>query len=148
MARNNRASSRTDWEYREFIYQEWQPDQVWITLGGNNPRTAAYARSFLWNTVKDNITDELRRWCGEGWELVDEIGSQSLSIRAAETVGPRVDGSDVALWLLTGGLALVMRLILGNPPRVYATYRPAEFRVQVRRPRVSLTEPLVGCVSG
>ncbi len=138
MARNR--GNFSNWEYQDFIYQEWQPDHVWATLGGNNPRSAAYARSFLWDTVKENVNHELCRWLGEGWEPVDEIGSHALSIRAAETVGPRVDGSDVALWLLTGGVALLMRLVLGTPPRVYAIYRPAEFRVQVRRLKVSESE--------
>ncbi len=139
MTKNNRSS---DWEYREFIYQEWQPDQVWITLGGNNPRTAAYARSLLWERVQDSVTYELRRWLGEGWEPVDEIGSHALSICAAETAGPRVDGSDVALWLLTGGIALLMRLVLGDPPRVYAMYRPDAFRVQVRRLKLARQEAM------
>ncbi len=132
--------SKSAWEYRDFIYQKWQPDQVWICLNGSDPSTAAYARSFLWETVRGDVIPELGRLLREGWEPTEEVGPSALHLRATQASGPCVNASDIALWLLTAGVALVVRLFLGSSPRVYAVYRPDEFHIQVRRPKLDICE--------
>jgi len=124
-----------EWEYRDFIYQDWIPDQAWSCLEGADEPTQTYAQFALWKSIQEEVAVELDRWRLDGWEPISEIGPQGLKIYRTDRIGPPIDVADIALWLLTAGVALLVYLFVGGAPRTYSTYRPAEFRVRVRRPR-------------
>ncbi len=141
------SAANPAWEYRDFVYQKWRTNQVWICVDGSNPYAARVARSLLWETVQSDVIPELDRWRHEGWEPTEEVGPSALHLHTIQTKDSCVDSADIALWLLTAGLALVIRLLVGYSPRVYSEFRPDEFRIQVRRPNPNVREAYSGIVS-
>ena len=138
-----------DWEYTNFSFQQWQPQEIWSGLTDLDRYTAPLARQFFWQGSQDRIKAELEKWESEGWEPVDDIGPEAIKLRKSELVDRTIDFSDIVLWISTLGVALIVRLILGNPPRRYTFYSPVEFRVQMRRPRDLAvdTDPLPACLT-
>ena len=126
-----------DWEYTNFTYQQWQPQDIWSSLTDLDRYTAPLARQFFWQESQDSIMAELEKWESEGWEPVEVIGPEAIKLRKSEQVEKTIDFAELVLWVSTFGVALLVRLILGNPPRRYTFYSPVEFRVQMRRPRDS-----------
>lgn len=126
-----------DWEYTNFTYQEWQPNHIWSSLTDLDRYTAPLARQFFWQESQDSIMAELEKWESEGWEPVGAIGPEAIKLRSSEQVEKAIDFSELILWISTFGVALFVRLLLGNPPRRYTFYSPVEFRVQMRRQRDS-----------
>ena len=124
-----------DWEYTNFTYQEWQPNDIWSSLTDLDRYTAPLARQFFWQESQDSILAELEKWESQGWEPVDTIGPDAIKLRKSEQIEKSIDFSEFILWITTFGVAFLVRLILGNPARRYTFYSPVEFRGQMRRPR-------------
>lgn len=77
-------------------------------------------------------------WQADGWEPLDQIGPDAIRLQRTEYVKSTPDFSDVLLWIMTFGVALVIQVFTGISRR-YVSYRPVEFMVRLRRP-VALTE--------
>ncbi|MEP7287305.1 MAG: hypothetical protein ABI947_16235 [Chloroflexota bacterium] len=131
------GQSPTDWEYEDFVFQKWHPGESWMGLEFDKHEASAYVRSYLWNTFEDRITAELQTWRNQGWELAGEVGPAALQLQRTATVDTSIDAADVVLWIATAGLALIVQILMGSPPRTFATYVPTEFRVPMRRLRPS-----------
>ncbi len=122
----------SDWDYTYFTYQAWQPDEVWCSLTNNEHLTAPQARRFFWQRAEQRILADLRPLIEQGWQPVEAIGPDSLKVRRSENVQLGIDPSDVLLWFMTLGLALVIQLVL-DMPRRYTTFQPVQFRVRLQR---------------
>ncbi len=121
-----------DWEYTYFTYQTWQPDEVWCSLSSPEQLTAPQARRFFWQRAEPRIRAELRPFIDAGWQPVEAIGPNALKVRRSEKVQLGLDPSDILLWFMTLGVALLIQLVL-DMPRRYTTFQPIQFRLHLQR---------------
>ena len=121
------------WEYQEFVYQHWTLDNSWISLASDDSLTLPLAVDFFWQTYRQQILTEIEQWLDDGWEYVEEPGAQGLRLSWSEAIRVGIDPSDFVLWIATLGLALVLQILAGGLRRRYVTYKPVEFRLQMRR---------------
>ena len=68
----------------------------------------------------------------DGWVLADELGSEAIKLRKTQKIEFGVQASDVLLWFMTLGVALVIQLFL-NIPRRYIVYEPVQVRIRMSR---------------
>ncbi len=122
----------SDWDYTYFTYQTWQPDEVWCSLTTNEQLTAPQARRFFWQKSRQRILADLRPLIEQGWQPVEAIGPDALKVRRSEKVQLGIDPSDVLLWFMTLGIALLVQLML-DMPRQYTTFQPVQFRLRLQR---------------
>lgn len=120
-------------EYHEFVYRQWTLDQTWVCLANGEHTTLSPARDFFWQTYRPQILDELQKWHDDGWEVAEEPGAKNFRLRSVESVNNAIDPSDILLWIMTLGIALLMRFWVRESPRRYVTYEPIEFRLRLRR---------------
>ena len=121
-----------DWEYTYFTYQAWQPDEVWCSLTSGEQYTAPQARQFFWQKAEPRILADLRPLLAAGWQPGESIGPEAIKVRRSEKVQLGIDPSDVLLWFMTLGVALLMQLVL-DMPRRYTTFQPVQFRLRLQR---------------
>ncbi len=126
------ALRNSDWEYTYFTYQTWQPDEVWCSLTSSERLTAPQVRRFFWQKAEPRIVADLRPLIEQGWQPVEAIGPNALEVRRSERVQLGIDPSDVLLWFMTLGLALLIQLVM-NAPRRYTTFQPVQFRLRLQR---------------
>lgn len=119
-------------EYRYFIYQTWQPDEVWCSLSSLERLTAPQARRYFWQKAENRILADLQALLDEGWQPADPIGPEAMRVRRIERVQFGIDLSDVFLWFITLGAALLIQLLL-DAPRCYTIYQPLQFRLRLKR---------------
>lgn len=122
------------WEYREFVYQEWTLDSRWVSLVSDERYTLPLALDFFWQIYQRQILCELLRWHDEGWEPLEEPVVGDLRLRRTEAVTSGIGPSDILLWVVTFGIALLLQILARELPRRYITYEPIEYRLQMRRP--------------
>jgi hypothetical protein len=120
------------WEYKDFIYDSWQPDETWSCVSYRDNYWLAEARQFFWETSRDRIMAELQKWLDQGWELLEDVGPDAIAVSQVERKVNNAQIIDVFLWIMTLGIAFILQYWLNNPRRV-TVYKPVEFRVKMRR---------------
>ncbi len=122
----------SEWEYTYFTYQAWQPDEVWCSLSSPEQLTAPLARRFFWEKAEPRILAALRPLLDAGWQPREAIGPAALKVCRFEKIQLGIDPSDVLLWFMTLGIALLIQLVM-NAPRRYTTFQPVQFRLRMQR---------------
>ncbi len=130
------STSERKWEYRDFIYHQWDSHDLWIGLSYDDTDTATVAQSIFWETHRDNITCAIQGWQEQGWDVLLEPGPAAISLEKSVRLDRHIDPADILLWFMTLGLALVIQLLLDTPRR-YVTYKPCEFRLRMHRLKTS-----------
>lgn len=131
-------TSEIRWECKDFIYRRWASPDVWAGLSPDDKDTASLAQLTSWQTHQAEITNELRRWQEQGWQALGEPGPASIRLRKSIRIDSRIAPSDIFLWFMTLGIALILQLVLDTPRR-YAIYKPVEFRLPMRQLRTPET---------
>ncbi len=121
-----------DWECTDFTYQTWQPDEVWCSLSSPEQLTAPQARRFFWQKAEQRILADLTPLIEQGWQPIESIGPEALEVSRSERVQLGIDPSEVLLWFMTLGVALLIQVVL-DMPRRYTTFRPIQFRLRLQR---------------
>lgn len=123
--------------YTYFVYDKWGSQTTWASLVVDGCSLEPQARGYFWETYQEQILNELQQWQQKGYEIDGRIGPQSISVCLAEQIRVKTDIVDILLWIFTFGLAWLMHK-LGNEERVYAVYRPVEFRLRMYLPSENL----------
>ncbi|HLY25722.1 MAG TPA: hypothetical protein VKQ72_05240 [Aggregatilineales bacterium] len=129
-------TSENRWEYRDFIYHQWNARDIWASLSPNDRDTASLAQLTFWHSHQAEIKNTLNRWQEQGWEALGEPGPASIRLRKSIRIDSHIAPSDILLWFMTLGIALFVQLVLDTPRR-YATYKPLEFRLRMRHLNVT-----------
>ncbi|SRR5258706_1005502 len=136
------------WEYRDFTYNTWQPQNAYSCTSYKPNQWVIEARQFFWENSREQISAVLQTWFDQGWEALDEIGPDAISVSQSER-NANIQISDIFLWIMTLGLAFILQFWL-NTPRGITVYKPVEFRVKMRHrlapyPQVESTgDPTIG----
>lgn len=125
--------NKRKWESHEFVYEQWTLANSWVCLASDGYDTLLPALDFFWHTYQSQILNEIQKWYDDGWEPMEEPGVQGFKLNWVEVTSHGIDPSDILLWFLTLGVALLMQLWIGELPRRYVTYEPIEYRLQMRR---------------
>jgi hypothetical protein len=121
-----------DREYTNLTLQMGQSNESWTALAGVEELAELQAREYFWQKTQERVLEEVNRLQNEGWEPVEPIGPESIKLRKSQSIDFSILPSDVLLWFMTLGIALIMQLIM-NTPRRYVTYRPVQVRIRMSR---------------
>jgi hypothetical protein len=121
------------YEYRLFIYDDWPAGAQQVAYYGSpSSYTLQLAREAFWERFGSAIQQKVTAWQADGWESTERIGMESLHLHESQIIDESIHVEDVLLWFMTFGLAFLLYLFNGSV-RHYVTYRPLQFRVEMRR---------------
>lgn len=121
-------------EFTNYTLQAWQANESWVSLAGAEELAESQAREYFWQKVESQVYTELCKLEMDGWELAEEPGPQAIKLRKSQKFEFGVMPSDILLWFMTLGVALVIQLYL-NTPRRYVIYEPVQVRLRMFRPK-------------
>ena len=124
-----------DHEYKTVVYRKWNSRAVWCSLTDFSEDEETQAQEFFWQTHGKHIQAALAEWQAQGWEPMSDLGSQAIRLRKTISLATNVEPSDIFLWFLTLGIALIFQVLLGGFARRYVSYKPLELRIQMVRVR-------------
>src|SRR5437762_12672475 len=101
---------KPEWERRDFVFRDWQPEESWCSLDTPDRHSARQIQQLFWEQAQGRIRAELDEWTRDGWELLEFAGPAAIKLRKSEQLDFEVDPSDVVLWLMTCGLGLLVHL--------------------------------------
>lgn len=125
------ATSRRYWEYKDFIYVAWEPQETWSCVTYKDNFWIAEARQFFWETARERIKAELQKWLDDGWEPIEDVSADAIVMSQTERKVNNSTIADVLLWFMTLGIAFILQSWLNNPRRI-TVYTPVEFRIKMR----------------
>ena len=126
------AVNNTQWSYTDFVFTEWG-DGVWTSSITQENVLTPLARQYFWETYQTRILAELNEWQQHGWSLAEKAGPEAITLTRAERRDSDVDPSEILVWIMTLGIALVLRLLTGFS-QTYVDYKPLECRIRMCRP--------------
>jgi len=128
-------------DYIYYVYDNWGTRRAWASLAPPNAPLEPLARIYFWDLHRENILNELREWQKHGYEIEGNVGAESIKVCLTKRVVAKPDFIDVLSWIGTFGIVLFMRLLVPEQ-RIYAIYRPIEFRLKMYCPPADVKEDM------
>jgi hypothetical protein len=120
-------------DYTYFVFDAWGVAPQWASRVVKGCPLEPQVRGYYWGLYHEQIQRELQGWLAQGYQVEGTIGAEAIKVYLVRQTKITVDMIDVILWVATFGLALLIHL-LSRQERVFAVYRPIEFRVKLYCP--------------